>query len=40
MAQGVGVDISAQALFDQYVDACPDRINGKPLDRKGDAGEV
>jgi hypothetical protein len=32
--QGVGVDISAQALFDQYVDACPDRVNGKPLDRK------
>jgi hypothetical protein len=32
--QGVGVDISAQALFDQYVDACPDRINGKPLNRK------
>jgi hypothetical protein len=34
MVQGVGVDISAQALFDQYVDACPDRINGRPLDRK------
>jgi hypothetical protein len=34
MVQGVGVDISAQALFDQYVDACPDRVNGKPLDRK------
>jgi hypothetical protein len=31
MAQKVGVDISAQALFDQYVSNCPDRIGNKPL---------
>ena len=31
MAQKVGVDRSAQELFDEYVSNCPDRVNGKPL---------
>ena len=31
-AQGVGVERSAQALFDDYCRQCPDTINGKPFD--------
>jgi hypothetical protein len=34
MAQKVGVDRTAQDLFDEYVGNCPDRINGKPLNIK------
>lgn len=33
MVQKVGVDRTAQDLFDEYVGNCPDRINGKPLNR-------
>jgi hypothetical protein len=32
MVQKVGVDRTAQDLFDEYVSNCPDRIHGKPLD--------
>jgi len=31
-AQGVGVDRSARSLFAEYINNCPDHINGKPLD--------
>jgi hypothetical protein len=34
MAQKVDVDQTAQQLFDAYVENCPDRINGKPLNRQ------
>lgn len=34
MAQRVNVDRTAQDLFDEYVSNCPDRINGKPLNRQ------
>jgi len=33
MVQKVGVNRTAQDLFDEYVDNCPQRINGKPLNR-------
>jgi hypothetical protein len=32
MVQKVGVDRTAQDLFNEYVSNCPDRIHGKPLD--------
>jgi hypothetical protein len=31
MVQKVGIDRTAQDLFDEYVSNCPDRINGRPL---------
>jgi len=31
-AQRVGVDRSARSLYDEYINNCPDRINGRPLD--------
>lgn len=34
MTQGVGVERDAQALFDEYVSHCPERINGKPFDHR------
>jgi hypothetical protein len=38
MAQKVNVDRTAQDLFDEYVSNCPDRINGKPLNRQAMQG--
>jgi len=38
MVQKVGVDRTAQDLFDEYVGNCPDRINGKPLNRQAMQG--
>lgn len=32
--QGVGVERSAQELFEQYCRQCPQKINGKPFDRR------
>ena len=34
MVQKVGTNRTAQDLFDEYVGNCPDRINGKPLNRQ------
>ena len=34
MVQKVGVDRTAQDLFDEYVGNCPDRVNGRPLNRQ------
>ena len=38
MVQKVGVDRTAQDLFDEYVSNCPDRVNGKPLNRQAMQG--
>jgi hypothetical protein len=38
MAQRVNVDRTAQELFNEYVSNCPDRINGKPLNRQAMQG--
>lgn len=36
--QKVGVDRTAQDLFDEYVGNCPDRVNGRPLNRQAMQG--
>jgi hypothetical protein len=38
MVQKVGVDRTAQDLFDEYVSNCPDRVNGRPLNRQAMQG--
>ena len=38
MVQKVGVDRTAQDLFDEYVGNCPDRVNGRPLNRQAMQG--